>query len=102
VAKGEAFWVVKFCRRKCQNGLYHVKIYITRKKKFAMEIEKMKTEAIQLEDILDSRGADLQEFEAMTGDLSADMKEVLGELNLCHYLLGRVDSVQLEIYRHER
>lgn len=41
--KRHAYWATRFCRRKCQNGLFHVKIYVTRRKKFAVEIEEMKT-----------------------------------------------------------
>ncbi|KAF9337183.1 hypothetical protein BG006_005904 [Podila minutissima] len=35
--KGEAFWAVRFRRRKHLNGFYHFRIYVTRRKKFSKE-----------------------------------------------------------------
>ncbi|KAF9386355.1 hypothetical protein CPB97_003818, partial [Podila verticillata] len=95
-SKGEKFWAIKFHWRKHQNGIYHIKIYITRKKKFAMEIENIETQVILLEEQLGDLRHDLQHYEAMTAHLSYDMKEFLDGLNLDIHLLGRVCSIQLD------
>ncbi|KAF9381379.1 hypothetical protein CPB97_007793 [Podila verticillata] len=94
--KGEAFWAVKFRRKKRQNGVYHVKIYITRKKKFTAEIEKTKTQVTLLEGQLNDHRDDLKAFKETNSKQRDEMKELLNELKKDLYLLGRVMAIQLD------
>ncbi|KAF9323818.1 hypothetical protein BG006_001117 [Podila minutissima] len=94
--KGEKFWAVRFHRRKVQNGLFHVKIYIHRRKKFAIEIGEKKTSLsvckAQLQECLD----DLKAFEKKHSEQEIELKELLDDLKLNRYLLSRVSTTQLE------
>ncbi|KAI9242923.1 MAG: hypothetical protein BYD32DRAFT_402189 [Podila humilis] len=94
--KSFKFWAVRFRRRKRQNGLYHVKIYIHRKKKFAREISEKRTAQTVCKGQLEDHKADLEEFERIHHDQEVELKELLDELKLNRYLLSRVNSVQLE------
>ncbi|KAG0090791.1 hypothetical protein BGZ93_009134 [Podila epicladia] len=94
--KGTAFWAVKFRRRKRQNGIYHVKIYITRKKKFAALIEKKKTEVTTCEGLLEDYKDDLEAFEKDHREQQDEIKELLEDLKRDLYLLNRAAAIQLD------
>ncbi|KAG0334537.1 hypothetical protein BG000_008244 [Podila horticola] len=94
--KGEAFWAVKFRRRKRQNGIYHVKIYITRRKKFVKEIKKMKMEASECEWQLEDHRCGLKEYGKDHRVQTEVMKELLEHLKEDRYLLNRTAAIQLD------
>ncbi|KAG0334538.1 hypothetical protein BG000_008245 [Podila horticola] len=94
--KGEAFWAVKFRRRKRQNGIYHVKIYITRRKKFAEVIEQKKTEVRTCEGLLEDYNTDLEALERDNREQQIEIKELLDDLKQDLYLLNRTAAIQLD------
>ncbi|KAG0332908.1 hypothetical protein BG005_005300, partial [Podila minutissima] len=94
--KGNSFWAVKFKRRKRQNGVYHVKIYITRRKKFAAAIEKKKTEVITCEGLLEDHRADLEAFDKENSEQQDEIKGLLEDLKRDLYLLNRAAAIQLD------
>ena len=94
--KGEAFWAVNFRRRKRQNGVYHVKIYITRMMKYTEKIEKTKTQAALWEGQLDDHKVGLVDFEKTCRDQQKEMKELLDDLKENLYQLSRAMATQLD------
>ncbi|KFH69357.1 hypothetical protein MVEG_04170 [Podila verticillata NRRL 6337] len=93
---GEAFWAVNFRMRKRQNGVYHVKIYITRKKKFAAEIEQLKAQKQFLRGILAKGREDLQAYTTEIGQLPDAVQQMLNELEATCFLQSRVRSNQVD------
>ncbi|KAG0359709.1 hypothetical protein BG005_000335, partial [Podila minutissima] len=94
--KGKAFWAVKFRRIMGQNGVYHVKIYITRRKKFAREIEKMKIAVLHCEGLSEDHRNDLEAFDTENRKLQDEIKGLLEDLRRDLYLLNRVTANQLD------
>ncbi|KAF9310886.1 hypothetical protein BG003_008011 [Podila horticola] len=94
--KGETFWAVKFRRRKRQNGIYHVRIYITRRKKFAEAIEQKKTEVRTCEGMPEDYNTDLEQFERDNREQQIEIKELLDDLKQDLYLLSRTAAIQLD------
>ncbi|KAF9211053.1 hypothetical protein BGZ59_008578 [Podila verticillata] len=81
------------------SGFYHVNIYITRRKKFTVEIEKTKREAIMREAQLEDYRADLEAFENQHQNTSGGgvLRSLLEEMKLSRYLLARVSSRELDV-----
>ncbi|KAG0025665.1 hypothetical protein BGZ82_009893 [Podila clonocystis] len=92
--KGHSYWAVKFRRRKNQNGLFHVKIYITRKKKFYVEIENARKEALQCRILLRHYEEDLIRLQKMDGPRI--LESLLEDLNVHRYLLAQVSTSKLD------
>lgn len=91
----EAFWAIRFHRNMFQNGKYHVKIYISRRKKFAVDIERMKMEVLECEGPLEDCRLDLKGYESYHRDLLDQVKELQDDLERDRYLLSQVSSTQL-------
>ncbi|KAG0075852.1 hypothetical protein BGZ93_011146 [Podila epicladia] len=91
--KGQEFWAVKFRRRKRQNGIYHVKIYITRRKKFTNEIVQRKAQMDLVKELLEDSKADLQSFETLHAQ--AEVPELEEDLRTYRYLHARVSESML-------
>ncbi|KAF9271171.1 hypothetical protein BGZ74_006412, partial [Mortierella antarctica] len=49
---GENHWAVQFRRRRLQDGVYHVKIYVKKSKRFSTTIEKLRTRESVVKDSL--------------------------------------------------
>lgn len=92
---GHAFWAVKFRKRKRQNGVYHVKIYITRRK-LAASIKQMKTEEQELQRLLIGEREDLQSYITEIGKIPEAVQEMLDELKATCYLQSRARSTQVD------
>ncbi|KAF9337181.1 hypothetical protein BG006_005902 [Podila minutissima] len=86
---GSAFWRVQFQNKKSQNGLYHVKIYVTKKKKFAEDIQQWRTEQEKHQELHNLYKADLEKFEHQEQQ-SLEIEGLLEQLRLYWYLHGRV------------
>ncbi|KAF9309950.1 hypothetical protein BG003_009116 [Podila horticola] len=61
--KGQEFWAVKFRRKKGHNGLFHAKVYITKKKMFAAEIETWRAHEVELKVLQEEYQTNLDIFE---------------------------------------
>ncbi|KAG0006653.1 hypothetical protein BGZ81_005355, partial [Podila clonocystis] len=94
--KGKAFWAVRIRRKKAQNGLYHARIYIHRKKKFAKEIQANTVELYTCRGQLDDHYIDLKEFQKKHSQEQEVMKTLLHDLKLFRYILGRAISIYLD------
>ncbi|KAG0011606.1 hypothetical protein BGZ82_002951, partial [Podila clonocystis] len=94
--KGKAFWAVRIRRRKAQNGLYHARIYIHRKKKFAKEIQANTVEQYTCRGQLEDHYSDLEEFQKKHSQEQEVMKTLLHDLKLFRYMLGRAISIYLD------
>ncbi|KAF8981351.1 hypothetical protein BGZ52_002957, partial [Haplosporangium bisporale] len=92
---GQSFWAVRFRRSRFRAGLYQVKIYITRRKKFAEEIEYLKTQKTVIKGQLEEHRSDLEEFEKITNMGLSVIRELLEDLELNRYLLARVSELEL-------
>ncbi|KAI9242874.1 MAG: hypothetical protein BYD32DRAFT_402060 [Podila humilis] len=95
---GQSFWAVRFHRSRSQAGLYQVKIYITRRKKFDEEIAHLKTQEAVAKGQLEDDRADLEEFERFERSTNMDLSEIrelLADLELNRYLLARVSELEL-------
>ncbi|KAF9309564.1 hypothetical protein BG003_009610 [Podila horticola] len=91
-----AFWAAQFRNKKRQNGLYHVKIYVSKKKKFAENIQLWRTQQRTLQGLHDNYKADLNRFEHQEQQQSIEIEELLEQLRLDWYLHGRVSSTHLD------
>jgi len=92
----EAFWAIRFHRNMFQNGKYHVKIYISRRKKFAVDIERTKMEVLEYEGLLEDYRLDLKEYEGHHRDHLDHIKEFQNDLERDRYLLSQVSTIQLD------
>ncbi|KAF9337180.1 hypothetical protein BG006_005901 [Podila minutissima] len=87
-------WADRCRRKKLQNAVYHVRIYITRRKKYALKIEQMKTDVVMcMERLPDYRGS-LHAFERGMYD---DTETVLDDLKFQHQLVSQVSTSHLDI-----
>ncbi|KAG0025667.1 hypothetical protein BGZ82_009895 [Podila clonocystis] len=93
---GQAFWAVRFSRRKHQNGLYAVKIYITKRKKFSKKIENWKTAENKNRGLLQSCTIELAELEQQEQERRAQIDVLLVQLKRDHYLLGKVSTTDID------
>ncbi|KAF9381381.1 hypothetical protein CPB97_007795 [Podila verticillata] len=90
VGVGQDSLAIKVRRETSQNGLCHVKIYLTRRKKFTEEIEK--TEAT----LCDSRMTTGRTSRSLRKS-TVNRKELLNDLKKNLFLLGRVSSPNLDV-----
>lgn len=93
---GEAFWAIRFHRNMFQNGKFRVKIYISRRKQFAVDIERMTTEVLERETCLEAHKLDLEAFEDCHRDHLDRVKVLRDDLKRDRYLLSQVSSTQLD------
>ncbi|KAG0038658.1 hypothetical protein BGZ82_011311 [Podila clonocystis] len=93
---GSSFWAVQFRKTKCQNGLYHVKIYVTKKKRFAEDIRRWRTKQGIEQELYDTYKAELEKFERHEQQQSPEIEELLKQLRLYWYLHGRASSADLD------
>ncbi|KAG0022123.1 hypothetical protein BGZ81_008659 [Podila clonocystis] len=93
---GQAFWAVRFRRRKHQNGLYAVKIYITKRKKFSKKIDYWKTAENKNKGLLQSCTIELAELEQQEQERRAQIDVLLVQLKRDHYLLGKVSTTDID------
>ncbi|KAG0025668.1 hypothetical protein BGZ82_009896 [Podila clonocystis] len=93
---GQAFWAVRFRNRKQQNGLYRVKIYITKRKKFSEKIEELRTVEIMHRELLANCNAELAEDQLTENEQPLQLDIIMGQLKLDRYLLGRVSTSTLD------
>ncbi|KAF9305997.1 hypothetical protein BGZ74_007966 [Mortierella antarctica] len=83
-------WAVQFCRRRLQDGVYHVKIYVKRSKKFSATIEKMRTRESVVKDLLHESKEKLRTYITDVQDIKNNIMELLNDLEWDRYVLGRV------------
>ncbi|KAG0339543.1 hypothetical protein BG004_006774 [Podila humilis] len=93
---GEKVWGVRFRRRKRQNGLYHVKIYIHRKKKHSVKLEACRTDLNISKGLVEDHEESLDSLLKTNVKRESEMKTLVDELKLNRYLLGRVTPSQLD------
>ncbi|KAF9381383.1 hypothetical protein CPB97_007797 [Podila verticillata] len=87
-----AYWAVQFHERKHQNGLYVVKIYITKRKKFSRKIQDWRTAETTHQSLLKDCIADLEDLEQQQNQCKVQINELVELLTLDHYLLGKVST----------
>ncbi|KAI9242919.1 MAG: hypothetical protein BYD32DRAFT_402182 [Podila humilis] len=90
------YWAVRFRRRKHQNGLYAVKIYITKRKMFIKKIENWKTIETTHQGKLKDCIADLEDLERQKKERKVQIDELVEQLKMDYYLLGRVSTTTLD------
>lgn len=90
------YWAAQFLRKKSQNGLYHVKIYVTKRKLFTSEIECLMTQKIMNKQLCDYYQANLETFEHQEQQQRADIEKLLEQLRLDWYLHGWASSMHLD------
>ncbi|KAF9367939.1 hypothetical protein CPB97_005137, partial [Podila verticillata] len=100
--KGHAYWAIKFRRKKYQSGLFHVKIYITRRKKFAKEIGNWRTQEVMLKRILEDYRSDLDDFKLLENQ--AEIQETFYELVISEVYVHdhSCSAIRLEDFYLER
>ncbi|KAF9428413.1 hypothetical protein BGZ94_002472 [Podila epigama] len=91
----EKFWAVLFRRRRAQNGVYHVKIYIKKKKKYAIKIEEWKSQQMELQGLLEDHKDELKLFEEQEQQRQEEVRFLLDELKKDQYILSRASAKQL-------
>ncbi|KAG0334468.1 hypothetical protein BG000_008305 [Podila horticola] len=91
----ERYWAVRFLCQGSQNGTYHVKLYITREKMYRVYIENLRTKENAIKETLAWLKIDFQQLETEGQELPKDIQELVDDLELHMYLLGRVSSKQL-------
>ncbi|KAF9310892.1 hypothetical protein BG003_008017 [Podila horticola] len=94
--QGHLYWAVRIRRRKAQNGLYHARIYIHRKKKFDKEIQANRVDVFTCQGQLEDHYRDLEVFQNEHSQQQEEMKILLDDLKLFRYMLGRVISLYLD------
>lgn len=95
--RGYKFWAVKLRKNKLQGRLFHVKIYIARRKKYAAEIEAWRTKKLAIQDLLAGLRTDLQRLEAK-GDDQLHVARVLSqELHVSRFIFGQASAQQRRI-----
>ncbi|KAG0028401.1 hypothetical protein BGZ81_004774 [Podila clonocystis] len=93
---GDNIWGVQLRRTRFQHGLFHVKIYIQKRKMFATEIEACKARELETKAVLADLKVTVQELEAAGHDTPEEIQVILDELVEWRSLLGRVSSKQLD------
>ncbi|KAG0022121.1 hypothetical protein BGZ81_008657 [Podila clonocystis] len=94
--KGHNYWSVKFRRNRFQNGKFHVKIYIQKKKKFATALAELSEKDRVCRDEILVCERDLKRFEQEEQENIEYMKDLLEDLQLNRYLHGRVSMSKLD------
>lgn len=93
---GHNFLDVKFRRNRFQNGKFHVKIYIQKKKKFAAVLAELsEKDRVSRNEIADCE-RELKRFERDRQEDIEYMKDLLEDLQLNRYLHGRVSMTKLD------
>ncbi|KAG0038660.1 hypothetical protein BGZ82_011313 [Podila clonocystis] len=92
---GDKIWSVQFSRSRYQDGLFHVKIYIQKRKMFATEIKACRARELETKTVLADLKVTVQELEAAGHDTPEEIQAMLDELVEWRSLLGRVSSKQL-------
>lgn len=95
--QGYKFWAVKLCKNKLQGRLFHVKIYITRRKKYAAEIEAWRAKRLAIQELLAGLRADLQRLEAKGVDRLQAARAISEELHVFRFIFGQVSAQQRRI-----
>lgn len=90
-----AYWAVRFCEKKYQNGLYVVKIYITKRKKFSKKIQDWRTAETMHQSLLKDCMADLEDLEQQKRQCKVQINKLVELLKLDHYLLGKVSTTDI-------
>ncbi|KAG0341635.1 hypothetical protein BG000_008447 [Podila horticola] len=93
---GQAFWAARFRRRKHQNGLYVVKIYISKRKKYSKQIEDWKTSECRHRGLLEACNAELADLERQEQERRAQIDELLTLLKQDHYLMSKVSTTIID------
>lgn len=91
----ERYWAVRLRCQGSQNGIYHVKLYITREKMYCVYIENLHTKENAIKSTLAMLKMDLWELETEGQELPKAIQDLVDDMELHMYLLGRVSSKQL-------
>ena len=88
-------WAVKFHRKRFQDGVYHVKLYIKKFKMFSATIEELRTKDNKTKGLLlDSQEA-LDKYNNDVQAIQAEIRELVLDLESNRNILGRVSSQQV-------
>lgn len=94
---GHNFWGINFFRNRFQNGKFHVKIYIPKRKEQAALLEELKARVCMTRGLLELCVKDLQRLERYRKEDMEDMKELLNDLENDRYVHSRVWMTSLDI-----
>ncbi|KAF9381380.1 hypothetical protein CPB97_007794 [Podila verticillata] len=92
---GENHWAVKFHRKRFQDGVYHVKLYIKKSKMFSAKIEELQTKNNTTKGLLLESQELLDKCNQDSKDIQSEIQELIDELESNRNILGRVSTQQV-------
>jgi len=88
-------WAVKFHRKRFQDGVYHVKLYIKKFKMFSAKIEELRTKDNKTKGLLLYSQEALDKYNNDVQAIQAEIRELVLDLESNRNILGRVSSQQV-------
>ncbi|KAG0090792.1 hypothetical protein BGZ93_009135 [Podila epicladia] len=92
---GNNHWAVQFRRRRLQDGVYHVKIYVKKSKMFSTKIEELRTKESVAKDSLHESKGRLLAYRDDFKVIKDIIQGLVNDLELDRYVLSRVSTKQV-------
>ncbi|KAF9298582.1 hypothetical protein BGZ74_009308 [Mortierella antarctica] len=92
---GENHWAVQFRRRRHQDGVYHVKIYVKKSKKYVRVIERLRTRELAIKSTILELQSERWDCGGDVKGMSEKVRELMEDLGMWRHILGRISAQQL-------